>query len=665
MKLAELTSSDLIILDQSYSTKAEVFDAVAERLIRAKIIPDKVDFEKALYEREKESPTGLENGIAIPHAKSSAINRPVFAVVRSKTTIDGWESLAPDNKVSLIFLLAIPEKNAGDFHVELLAKLSRAMLNNEFITSVKNATQVEEVISALERVDAAEKEKAATNEHSTSKKGLILGVTACPTGIAHTYMAAEAIEKTAKEMGYDVYVEKQGANGIEDRPSKDIVKKADGLIIAADVDLHEMSYYAGLPYISVSVSAPIKDAKPLITRVLDHPDGKFTVSKGDEEEVSNNKKKSIGTEMYQALMSGISYMIPIVVGAGLMSAIPQIGGLLYGLKPGTISNVVYATSSNPVLHFLYNFNSFGGFIFSLMYPVLAAFIAYAIAGKVGLAPGFIGGGLAGGLIYTVNGIKDHVSSGFLGAICVGFVAGYFCRFLNQKIKLSKNIQSLKPMLIIPLLSIILVYVLNLYIFEPIGGGLNKLLVDIIGQSTGLYFIAIVIAFATAFDMGGPFNKAAFAVTLALAADHTFPMTANILGCIIPPLGIGASVILNQHVFKRDIYDDSLVAAGYTSFISGIIGISEGAIPFALRDPLITIPLNMVGSAIAAVIATFFKVKIWFPIPQFWGWPLVEGLLPYLLSLLVGVLFVAIGNIMIRDHIAKRKIKAAKKQEVAV
>ncbi|MEK2447373.1 hypothetical protein WN869_10550 [Tetragenococcus halophilus] len=197
--------------------------------------------------------------------------------------------------------------------------------------------------------------------------------------------------------------------------------------------------------------------------------------------------------------------------------------------------------------------------------------------------------------------------------------------------------------------------MNLYIFEPVGDGLNNVLFNLISQSSGTYVVAIIIAMATAFDMGGPVNKAAFAVTMALAANRSFPMTSNILGAIIPPLGIGMAVILNQYIFKKkNIYDEMLEAAGYTSFISGIIGISEGAIPFALKNPLITIPLNLVGSAIAAVLATIFRVEIWFPIPQFWGWPLIEGLFPYLISLLVGVLFVAIGNILIRDYLANKK-----------
>lgn len=661
MKLEALTSNDLIILDQDYSSKREVFQAVADRLKQKGTISNTSNFIDSLYAREKDGPTGMDKGVAIPHAKSSQIKEPVFSIVRTKKPIDDWESIQPDNKVSLIFLLAIPKSDAGDFHVKLLAKLSRAMLDDQFISTVMKASSTGQVMAELGRVDEQEAKDQEKLEGQT--KGLILGVTACPTGIAHTYMAAEAIERTAKAMGYSVKVEKQGANGIEDRPSVSEIKKAKGIIFAHDVELHDLSVYNGLPYIDTSVSDPIKDAKPLITRVVTNPDGKFVAPNEASDNTSaqeNGGKKSLGTELYQTLMSGISYMIPVVVGAGLMSAIPQIGGLLLGLKPGTISNVANATSANQAIQFFYHFNQFGGFIFSLMYPVLAGFIAYTLAGKVGFAPGFIGGGLAGGLIYTVNGIKNHISSGFLGAIVIGFVAGYMCRWLNQKIKLSKNIQSLKPMLIIPLLSITTIYILNLFILEPIGGGLNKALVDIIGSTSGVYSVAIIMGFATALDMGGPVNKAAFAVTLALAANHSFPMTANVISSIIPPLGTGLAVMLNQYLFHFKIYDDRQISDGYTSFISGVVGVSEGAIPFALRKPAITIPMNMIGAAVAAVLATAFGAEMWFPIPQFWGWPLISHLAGYLIALLAGMLVVAIGDDFLFEYSRRRKIAKDRK-----
>ncbi|MBS6070231.1 MAG: fructose-specific PTS transporter subunit EIIC [Enterococcus avium] len=647
MQLEALTNPGLIFLQETFQSKAEVFESVGEQLVQQGVVTNKARFIEALYQREKESPTGLENGIAIPHGKSTSINEAAFAIIRLKKPIQDWESLDPANQVSLIFLLAVPEKNASDLHVELLAQLSRRLMNAEFVEAIKQAKTEKEVLQILSRKASQADQKVNSNN------GIILGVTACATGIAHTYMAAEALEKAGQELGYRVIVEKQGANGIEDRPTKQEIQSAKGLILATDVEPQNMSIYEGVPFIKTKVAEPIKNAADLIERVVEQPVGRYRASSQNTE---TQEKGSIGSEMYQALMSGISYMIPIVVGAGLMTAIPQIGGLFLGVESGTIGDAINATSSNSAISFLYYLNQFGGFIFSLMYPVLSAFMANAIAGKVGMTAGFIGGGLAGGMMYGLTGIEGRTASGFLGAIAIGYVAGYFCKFLNTKIHLSKNIQSLKPMLIIPLLSILVVYVLNMLIFEPIGGGLNNLLFDVISKSSGTYVVAIVIAMATAFDMGGPVNKAAFAVTLALATNESFPMTANILGCIIPPLGIGMSVILNQYIFKKNIFDESLEAAGYTSFISGIIGISEGAIPFALKNPLITIPLNLVGSALAAVLATLFGVEIWFPIPQFWGWPLVQGLPMYLVSLAAGILFVALGNIFIREYLFNKKVK---------
>ncbi|MDN6749018.1 MAG: fructose PTS transporter subunit IIA, partial [Staphylococcus equorum] len=395
-----LTSYDLIMLDQNYQTKEDIFDAVAKKFLNKGIIQDKDVFKTALYQREMENATGLENGVAIPHAKSGTIKQPTFAVIRLNHPINSWQSLSPENQVDLIFLLAIPKEKAGSYHLELLSQLSRILMKKGAINNIKQAEHPEEVLEILNTEEGTKKTAQTNNQE------LILGVTACATGIAHTYMAAEALETAAEEMGYEILVEKQGANGIEDRPSETDIKRAKGVIIATDVELQNMSYYDGLPYIKTKVAEPIKNPQNLIDRVITQPLGKY-FSNTVSEKKESSEKNTIGTEMYQALMSGLSYMIPIVVGAGLMSAIPQIGGLFFGIEGGAIENAVYANSSNSVISFLYYLNLFGGFIFSLMYPVLSAFIANAIAGKVGMTAGFIGGGLAGGMMYSLNGIEDH------------------------------------------------------------------------------------------------------------------------------------------------------------------------------------------------------------------------------------------------------------------
>ena len=649
MKLLDLTNKDLILLDVDASSKSQLFEIGANEFLKANVIENKDEFVKALQQREKEGPTGLDCGIAIPHGKGYVVKKPAFLVAKLRQPLSMYESIQNDNSVDLVFMLALPQINKQNIHIELLSKLSTALMDKEFVKAIRNAKKVDDVLCVIDSIKDANNIKVEKGKHK------LLAVTACGAGVAHTYMAAESLERAAAEMAVSICVEKQGANGIEHSPTTQEIQEAEGIIIATDAEPQQMERYEGLPFIKVRVAEPMKDAKGLISRVLEKPDGRLKSVSTNTTQTPQTPSGFIKTLM-PSVMTGISYMIPVVVGAGLVLAVAKIIALFLGVPNGEIELIEYATSNNDALTFLHDLSNFGGFIFSLMYPVLSGFIAYAIAGRLGLAAGFIGGGLAGGLQYSVQNTQGHLTSGFIGAILVGWLVGFTARFLNDKINLHKNIISLKPMLIIPLTTILLAYVTNLFIFEPIGGGLNKALIDLIAESNGTYAVTVVIAAATAFDMGGPFNKAALAVTLSLAADRSFPVTPNIMGAIIPPLGCGVSVILNQYIFKKDIYDEQMVENGYTSIISGLVGITEGAIPFALTNPVITISLNIVGSVLAACIAMFFNATIWYTIPQFWGWPLITNLIPYLFALTFGILFVALGNIYFRNFVVMKKKK---------
>jgi PTS system fructose-specific IIC component len=646
MNLREMTKEELILLDINCSTKEEVIEKIIDTLSKGGYITSKEEFSKAVFEREKHSPTGLEGGLAIPHGKSKSVKKAVFAAARLKNKISNWESINEDNKVDLVFLLAIPEEEAGTTHLKLLSELSTALMNENFVSSLRNAKNASEFMSALNYKKDSIKEKNAGSK-------LVLAVTACATGIAHTYMAAEALEKAGEEMGIRVVVEKQGATGIEDAHTGELIKKADGIIFATDIAPKNIERFNGKPFIRTKVAEPLKNAKNIITRVLDNPDG---IIKEDEVRETNKKEKKAGlfADMSQAVLTGISYMIPLLVAAGVMLGIGKLGATPFGLV-SQISDPKYAANPNQLIVVLHYLDNFGSLILRFMYPIFAAFAAFSIADRVGLVPGFLGGIFAAGLHFTLWGTKNGIPSGFFGALILGLAAGYIAKFLNEKIKLSKNLNAMKPMLIIPGVSVLLVFLLNFYIVDPVFGSLNLWLTHTIqhAQKAGTLSLSAIIAAATAFDLGGPVNKAAGAIAIGLAADKIFPLTPRVLSIVIPPIGLGLATILDKYVVGRRVFDEDLRVAGRTSILLGFIAISEGAIPFMLRNPLITIPINIIGAILGSIVAVTLHAVQWYPLPAVWGWPLVENLWAYLLGLAAGVIFIALANIFVRFTIQKR------------
>ncbi len=646
MNLRDMTKEELIAVDVIAEEKVEVIKLLIDRLHAEGYLTSKDMFFDAVMEREAHAPTGLDGGLAIPHGKSKAVKKAGFAVAKLKNKITTWESIEEDNEVELVVLLAIPEAEAGSTHLTLLSELSIAMMDENFTRGIGKARTPKEVLTALDYKKEVTKEDKEITYTKT-----VLGITACAAGIAHTYMAAEALEKAGREMGVKVLVEKQGANGIEDPITKKDVQEADGIIFACDIAAKDVNRFVGMNYVRVKVADPLRDAKKLIEKVLDAPDGKV---QEDESEgtSSTSEKKGILSEMMEATMTGISYMIPVIVAAGLMMGIAK----LWAMGLGSVNDMgTFVTSGDPLLVFLGRLDQFGGLIFKFVYPVFSAYAAYSIANRPGIVPGLIGGVFAGGLHFTFWGVEGGIPSGFLGALVLGLFAGYVAKLLNTKIKLHKNLNAMKPMFLIPGISVLAVFVLNQYLVDPVFGGINAWLTEVISSfDTGSALVlTAIIAACTAFDLGGPVNKAAGAIAIGLAADMIFPLTGRVLSIVIPPIGLGVATVIDRFIVKRRVFDENLRVVGTTSILLGLIAVSEGAIPFMLKNPLITIPINIIGSILGSIVAVYLGAVQWNPLPAIWGWPLVENLPAYLIGLLVGVLFIAVSNVLIRNHLMNK------------
>ncbi|MGY3777974.1 fructose-specific PTS transporter subunit EIIC [Isobaculum melis] len=652
MNIASMTKPTLIQINRTLTSRNEILTELAKQLYESGYITDIEEFIEDVQKREKHSETGMENGLAIPHGKSKAVKKAGFAVMTLESPLaeNEWPSIDASNKVELIFLLAIPDDEAGTTHLQLLAELSSRLMNQDFVSALKNA----QTSQALYELLSQEKEGTAVQNIDSDK--FVLAVTACATGIAHTYMAAEALEQKGAEMGIKVHVEKQGANGIEDRITPEMIAKADGVIFAVDTKVKEKERFAGKAFVETKVAEPLKNSEKIIQAVLEAPQGIVKEGQGENQVEQSGKKKGLKDELMAAVMTGISYMIPLLVAAGLMLGIAKLIWILaLGMDPVTIGDAAY-NDAGGITGFLHFLDAFGNMLFKFIYPVFAMFAAYSIADRTGLIAGFAGGIFAGGLHYTFWGIEGGIPSGFLGALVLGLAAGYSSRFLNEKIRLSKNFSAMKPMFLIPGLSVLFIFILNLYVVDPVFGGLNQLIAKGIESmsGSGQLGLSAIIASATAFDLGGPVNKAAGAIAIGLSTDGIFPLTPRVLAIVIPPLGLGLSTMIDRYVVGRRVYPQDLRVAGGTSFLLGFLAISEGAIPFMLRNPLITIPINIIGAIVGSCTAVALGAVQWLPLPAIWGWPLVTNLPAYLIGLVAGVLVIAFGNILVRYMIIKRK-----------
>ncbi|MEH8117925.1 fructose-specific PTS transporter subunit EIIC [Aeromonas allosaccharophila] len=577
--ITTLINEHLINLDLKATRKEEVFTEMARLLASQGKVSDEQAFIKDLWAREELGNTGFEEGVALPHAKSAAVCNPAVAIGISR---NGIEYGAEDGKPShLFFMIASPDGGANH-HIEVLAELSGKLIEEGFIAKLLAAKSPADALALL----LAKKEEQSAAP--TTSKGFIIGVTGCPAGIAHTYLAAESLERAARELGYEVKVETNGSIGVKNSPTADEIARASAIVVACDKQV-DMARFAGKPLIKTGVKAPIKDGKGLIEQALKAP--AYVAGKEDKK----GEEKSTGggsSDLYRYLMNGVSHMIPFVVTGGLLIAL----ALAIGGNP-TPSGMQIPEGSmwNQILNV-------GVAAFTLMIPILAGYIAYAIGDRPALAPGFIGGWIANnGSFYGAD-----AGTGFIGAIIAGLLVGYLVRWIATR-HYHKMVQPLVPILIAPIVGSLFIAAVFIFIIgAPIADmmtGLNAMLLSMSGGS--LVLLGIVLGGMAGFDMGGPVNKVAFLFSVGMiASGQTQFMGA--MACAIPaaPLGMSLATVLGR---KLGIFDASEIEAGKAAGAMGLVGISEGAIPFAARDPLAVIPANILGSMTAAVMAFLFGI----------------------------------------------------------
>ncbi|WP_429152894.1 PTS fructose transporter subunit IIABC [Aeromonas veronii] len=576
--ITTLINEHLINLDLKATRKEEVFTEMARLLASQGKVSDEQAFIKDLWAREELGNTGFEEGVALPHAKSAAVCNPAVAIGISR---NGIEYGAEDGKPSHIFFMIASPDGGANHHIEVLAELSGKLIEEGFIAKLLAANTPADALALL----LAKKEEQSAAP--TTSKGFIIGVTGCPAGIAHTYLAAESLERAAKDLGYEVKVETNGSIGVKNSPTADEIARASAIVVACDKQV-DMARFNGKPLIKTGVKAPIKDGKGLIEQALKAPD----YVAGKEDKKGEEKSAGGSSDLYRYLMNGVSHMIPFVVTGGLLIAL----ALAIGGNP-TPSGMQIPEGSmwNQILNV-------GVAAFTLMIPILAGYIAYAIGDRPALAPGFIGGWIANnGSFYGAD-----AGTGFIGAIIAGLLVGYLVRWIATR-QYHKMVQPLVPILIAPIVGSLFIAAVFIFIIgAPIADmmtGLNAMLLSMSGGS--LVLLGIVLGGMAGFDMGGPVNKVAFLFSVGMiASGQTQFMGA--MACAIPaaPLGMSLATVLGR---KLGIFDASEIEAGKAAGAMGLVGISEGAIPFAARDPLAVIPANILGSMTAAVMAFLFGI----------------------------------------------------------
>jgi len=579
--ITKLINENLIKLELQATSKQEVFEELIEVLHQQGRISNKADFLADIQKREAEGNTGFEDGIAIPHAKSAAVIEPAVVIGIHKA---GIEYGADDGQPSKLFFMIASPDGGDNHHIEVLAELSSKLIEDGFVESFINATSPAQALELLLQKPQAEEKQPLENT-----KGFIIGVTGCPAGVAHTYLAAEALEKGAHAMGFEVKVETNGSIGVKNSPTEEEIARADAIIVACDKQV-DMARFAGKRVIKTNVKAPIRDAEGLITQALNAP--AYQAETTNAPQSVTEKASQARSDLYRYLMNGVSHMIPFVVTGGLLIAL----ALAVGGEPTEAGMAIPDGSLwNQILEV-------GVVAFTLMIPILAGYIAYAIADRPALTPGLIGGWIANnGSFYGAD-----AGTGFIGAIIAGLLVGYFVKWITS-INYHKFIQPLVPIMIAPITGSL--FIAGLFIFvigAPIASLMDGLTAMLTSMSTGnVVLLGIVLGGMAGFDMGGPFNKVAFLFSVGMiASGQTQFMGA--MACAIPvaPLGMALATVLGR---KFDLFESSEIEAGKAAGAMGLVGISEGAIPFAAQDPMSVIPANVLGSMVAAVMAFSFGI----------------------------------------------------------
>ena len=620
MRIRDLLAPESIQLNGSATGKEDVLNQMVSLMVKSGKITDEETYRKGVFAREEESTTGIGEGIAIPHCKSAAVKKPGLSAMVLKYGVD-FDALDGE-KVHLIFLIAAPDTE-DNVHLDVLSRLSVLLMDENFTNGLKQAASVEEFLKVIDEAESEKEEKEEQKEaeikepEENQKK--ILAVTGCPTGIAHTYMAAESLEKKAAELGCFIKVETRGSGGAKNVLTAKEIEEADCIIVAADTKV-PMDRFAGKPVIICQVSDGISKADKLIQRAM-AKDAPIYKGSGEASESESMGGESFGHKVYKHLMNGVSHMLPFVVGGGIMIAIAFLIDS-FGVDLASLPTDERANFGT-ILPAAAFFKSIGGLAFGFMLPVLAGYIAMSIADRPGLVVGFVGGAIA------ANG-----KSGFLGALVAGFAAGLIIQLLKKIFdKLPKGLDGLKPVLLYPLLGVLLIGALMTFIIEPPVGALNIAINTGLAHMNGVSSVLLgaLVAGMMAVDMGGPLNKAAYVFgTASIAAGNYNIMAAVMIGGMVPPIAIALGTLFFKNKFTAEERK-----AGPTNFIMGLSFITEGAIPFAAADPLRVIPACVVGSAIAGAMSMAFNCTLMAPHGGIFVFLVMGNAIWYLLSLIVG------------------------------
>ena len=627
MRITDLLDRRSVSLTAAPKTKSETLDMAVDLMVKSEKISDREAYRKQVYLREEESTTGIGEGIAIPHGKCDAVKKPGLAAMVIKNGVE-FEAL-DDEPVTLLFLIAAPNTE-DNIHLDVLSKLSVMLMDEEFTESLRNASSVDEFMDIIDRADSEKKdidERLADTGSTEGTQAKILAVTSCPTGIAHTYMAAEGIEKAAKAKNCFVKIETRGSGGAKNVLTDQEIADADCIIVAADAKV-PMERFDGKKVIECQVSDGISKADQLIDRAINGDAPVYHTAAGSQTSSAGNKSGgSVGHKIYMQLMNGVSHMLPLVVGGGILIAIAfLIDGLSVDLSALPADQRANFGTITPVAAL---FKGIGNTAFGFMLPILAGFIAMAIGDRPALALGLVGGMMA------ASG-----KSGFLGALLAGFAAGYIILGLRKLCdKLPEALEKIAPVLIYPVVGILVMGLLMAFVVEPIMGGINTGLNNALTGmgSSSKVVLGIVLGGMMAIDMGGPFNKAAYVFgTAAIAAGNYDIMAAVMIGGMTPPCAIALATLLFKDKFTKEERD-----AGPTNFIMGLAFITEGAIPFAASDPLRVLPSCIIGSAVAGAISMAFDCTLMAPHGGIFVFPVVGNAVMYLVALVVGTVISAV------------------------
>ena len=626
MRITDLLDRRSVSLTAAPKGKSEALDMAVDLMVKSEKISDREAYRKQVYLREEESTTGIGDGIAIPHGKCDAVKKPGLAAMVIKNGVE-FEAL-DDEPVTLLFLIAAPNTE-DNIHLDVLSKLSVMLMDEEFTESLRNASSVDEFMDIIDKADSEKKdidERLADTGSAEGTQAKILAVTSCPTGIAHTYMAAEGIEKAAKAKNCFIKIETRGSGGAKNVLTDSEIAEADCIIVAADAQV-PMDRFDGKKVIECQVSDGISKADQLIERALNGDAPIYHASAASSSSAAAKSGGSAGHKIYTQLMNGVSHMLPLVVGGGILIAIAfLIDGLSIDLNSLPADQRANFGTITPAAALL---KGIGGTAFGFMLPILAGFIAMAIGDRPALALGLVGGMMA------ASG-----KSGFLGALLAGFAAGYLILALRKVCeKLPEALEKIAPVFIYPVVGILLMGLLMTFIVEPIMGGINTGLNNALTGmgSSSKVVLGIVLGGMMAIDMGGPFNKAAYVFgTAAIAAGNYDIMAAVMIGGMTPPCAIALATLLFKDKFTKEERE-----AGPTNFIMGLAFITEGAIPFAASDPLHVLPSCIIGSAVAGAMSMAFNCTLMAPHGGIFVFPVVGNAVMYLAALVVGTVVSAV------------------------